>query len=131
MAVVVLHSSGTGWGSSVSKVVCESGKEGKVPEDFCSDYYPGTAAVRFGFQVPPDPEVVILQGQRGHVLPGEVFLLHYFLQGCLQTIPLLTEFHREALNDGVIPASAREISSEKSKDLLEHHMDDQNGLLLL
>lgn len=81
--------------------------------------------------MPPDPEVVILQGQRGHVLPGEVFLLHYFLQGCLQTIPLLTEFHREVLNDGVIPASAREISSEKSKDLLEHHMDDQNGLLLL
>lgn len=79
----------------------------------------------------PDPEVVLLQVQRGHVLPGEVFLLHYFLQGCLQTIPLLTEFHIEVLNDGVIPASAREISSEKSKDLLEHHMDDQNGLLLL
>lgn len=119
----------TGGRSSIMEVICKAVKEGKVPEDFHSHYCPGTVAVLLGLQVLHDLQVVFLQVKNGHY-PGEVFLLHYFLQDFLQTIHLPIDFHKEVLSDGLSPAGAREISSENTKDLLEHLIGDQYGVFL-
>lgn len=120
---------GTGSGASVLEVVCQVVKEEEVAAYFLLDHCPGTPAVQLGLQVPHNLPVVFLQRQRGRALPGEV-LLRDFLQGCLQTVPLLAEFHIQVLNDGLVPAGAGEIPSENPEDLLQHLVDDQDGVLL-
>lgn len=45
-------------------------------------------------------------------------------------VHLLIEFHIQVLNDGLVPAGAGEIFSENHEDLLQHLVDDQDGVLL-
>lgn len=64
--------------SSVLVDINKSFNDGKVPEDFCSNHHPGTAAVPLVFKVPLHLPVIALQAWNCCKV-SQTFILRHFL----------------------------------------------------